>query len=83
MQYSMQGFTAEETVDYCKSRMKIAGCSSEVFLPQALAAIHTVSGGFPRNINNVAVASLMYCTNKKMQQVDEEAVYQANIEAGI
>lgn len=83
MQYSMQGFTAEETVDYCKSRMKIAGCSSEVFLPQALAAIHTVSGGFPRNINNVAVASLMYCTNKKLQQADEEAVYQANIEAGI
>lgn len=83
MRYSMQGFTAEETADYCASRMRIAGCASEIFLPQALAAIHTVSGGFPRNINNVAVASLMYCTLKKLQQVDEEAVYQANIEAGI
>jgi len=83
MRYSMQGFTAEETADYCKSRMKIAGSSNEVFLPSALAAIHTVSGGFPRNINNVAVASLMYCTHKKLMQVDEEAVYQANIETGI
>lgn len=79
----MQGLTAEETAEYCTSRMKIAGSMGEVFLPQALAAIHTVSGGFPRNINNVAVASLMYCTLKKQQQVDEEAVYQANIEAGI
>lgn len=83
MRYSMQGLTAEETAEYCTSRMKIAGSMGEVFLPQALAAIHTVSGGFPRNINNVAVASLMYCTLKKQQQVDEEAVYQANIEAGI
>lgn len=83
MRYSMQGLTAEETVDYCTSRMKIAGCANEVFLPSALATIHTVSGGFPRGVNNIAIASLMYCTGKKLQQVDEEAVYQANIETGI
>lgn len=82
MRYSMQGLTQEETADYCSSRMKIAGCDNEVFTPAALAAIHTVSGGFPRNINNIAVASLMYCTARRIQAVDEEAVYQANIETG-
>lgn len=82
MRYSMQGFTLEETADYCNSRMKIAGCSSEAFSPAALTAIHTVSGGFPRTINNIAVASLMYCTERKMLSIDEEAVYQANIETG-
>jgi general secretion pathway protein A len=82
MRYSMQGLTLEETADYCNSRMKVAGCNNEVFLPSALAAIHTVSGGFPRAINNIAVASLMYCTERKMMTVDEEAVYQANIEIG-
>lgn len=82
MRYSMQGLTLEETADYCNSRMKIAGCVSEVFSPAALAAIHTVSGGFPRAVNNIAVASLMYCTERKMLSVDEEAVYQANIETG-
>lgn len=82
VRYSMQGLTLEETSDYCNSRIKIAGCSNEVFLPSALAAIHTVSGGFPRTINNIAVASLMYCTERKMLSVDEEAVYQANIETG-
>lgn len=83
MRYCMQGLIQEETADYCISRMKIAGCMNEVFLPSALSAIHTVSGGFPRAINNIAVASLMYCTQKKLSTVDEEAVYQANIETGI
>jgi len=82
MRYAMQGLTLEETADYCSSRMKIAGTDNEVFTAAALAAIHTVSGGFPRNINNIAVASLMYCTARKIQSVDEEAVYQANIETG-
>ena len=41
------------------------------------------SGGFPRTINNITVASLMYATVRKMLVVDEEAVYQANIETGI
>jgi general secretion pathway protein A len=82
IRYSMQGFTLEETADYCNSRMKIAGCISEAFSPAALTAIHTVSGGFPRAINNIAVASLMYCTVRKMLSIDEEAVYQANIETG-
>lgn len=83
MRYCMQGLTPEETAEYCRSRMKAAGCLQEVFTPAAMAAIHTVSGGFPRGVNNIAVASLLYCTERRQQQVDEEAVYQANIETGI
>lgn len=83
IRYSMQGLTLEETADYCISRIKIAGCMNEIFTPSALSAIHTLSGGFPRTINNIAVASLMYATVRKMLTVDEEAVYQANIETGI
>jgi type II secretory pathway predicted ATPase ExeA len=83
VKYSMQGLTPEETAEYCISRMKIAGTVSDVFSPEALSAIHTVSGGFPRNINNVAVSCLMYCTEKKLHTIDEEAVYQANIEAAV
>ena len=83
IRYSMQGLSIEETADYCTTRVKIAGCMSEIFTPPALNAIHTISGGFPRNINNIAVASLMYSTVRKMLTVDEEAVYQANIETGV
>ncbi len=83
MKYSMQGLNMEETTEYCSSRMSIAGCVNDVFLPEALTAIHTISNGFPRAINNIAVTSLMYSTEKKMPNITEEAVYQANIETGI
>lgn len=78
MRYSMQGLSIEETADYCTGRMKIAGCTSDIFTPSALEAIHTISGGIPRNINNIAITSLMYSTERKMLTVNEEAVYQAN-----
>lgn len=83
MRYSMKGLSEEETAKYCISRMKYAGCIQDVFSPQALVAIHKVSGGFPRAVNNIAIASLMYCTSKRIMKVDEEVVYQANIENGI
>lgn len=84
MRYSMKGLTLEETAEYCNSRMKLAGCcNSQVFSEAALNAIHTISGGFPRAVNNIAVASLMYSTVNNMLSVDEEAVYQANIETGV
>lgn len=56
---------------------------NEVFTPSALTAIHTISRGMPRSVSNIAVASLMYSTVRRMHTVDEEAVYQANIETGI
>jgi type II secretory pathway predicted ATPase ExeA len=83
MRYSMQGLTPEETAAYCVSRMKLAGSAREVFTPAALTAIHTTSGGFPRSVNNVALTALMYATAHRMDTVDEEAVYQANVETGI
>ncbi len=82
MRYSMQGLSLEETAEYCNSRIKLAGCPLEIFAPQALSAIHTVSGGLPRAINNIVVASLIYSASRKQAIVDEEAVFQANIETG-
>lgn len=82
MRYSMQGLTEEECRDYLSSRMKIAGCSREIFTPQATMAIYNISGGAPRVINNIATAALMYSAGKRSDIVDEEAVFQANIELG-
>ena len=78
--YVATGYPLEETGEYCKSRMRIAGCGSEVFTEGAIAAIHTSSGGFMRLVNKIASASLMYCTQKKTDIVDDEAVYQGNLE---
>jgi type II secretory pathway predicted ATPase ExeA len=83
VKYSMQGLTADETSAYLESRMALAGAHADVFAPEAVANIHSSSGGYPRNINNIAIASLMYSAGKNKRTVDEEAVYQANIELAI
>jgi type II secretory pathway predicted ATPase ExeA len=80
VRYSMRGLSQEETGGYPKSRMILAGVATDVFSEEAVRNIHSSSGGYPRNINNIAIASLMYCAGKNLSVVDEEAVYQANIE---
>jgi len=81
--YSMKGLTLPETCEYIKSRMGIAGVVRDVFTDQAFAIIHSSSNGFPRNINNIVAACLMYCKWKGLDIVDEETVYQANMELAV
>jgi len=78
--YSMKGLSLQETAEYLSSRMALAGVECGVFSEQAVSSIHSCSNGFPRNINNIAVHALTYCAWKKLDTVDEEAVYQASIE---
>ncbi len=43
--------TAEQTAQYIKQRLELAGTSTTIFLPDAVALIHEVSKGIPRVIN--------------------------------
>ena len=81
--YSMKGLTLPETGEYIKSRMALAGVTRDVFNDQAIAGIHSSSNGFPRNINNIATVCLTYCKWKGLDIVDEEVVYQANMELAV
>ena len=81
--YTMRGLTEPETHEYIKSRMEIAGVARDVFTQQAVSQIHSSSNGFPRNINNIVTACFMYCKWKGLDIVDEEAVYQANVELAV
>jgi len=47
-------FSASETADYVSHRLRVAGYRGKpLFTPEALAIIHSRSGGIPRNINNL------------------------------
>lgn len=65
----MQGLKKEECTEYLLRRMKLAGCSKNVFTPTAIEAIGSVSNGAPRLINNIATAALMYSASKKIDSV--------------
>ena len=66
----------EELNEYISSLLKAAGNTNDIFTPQAIEVIYSLSKGVPRLINNIAIASLMYGCATKKDFIDEEAVYQ-------
>ncbi|MDR1042049.1 MAG: AAA family ATPase [Deltaproteobacteria bacterium] len=60
-------FSLAETAQYVAFRMKAAGARRDPFTQQALAALHSRSGGLPGELNPVAERSLMtaWALNKK------------------
>ena len=72
----MQGIEKEELHGYISSLLNAAGNTNDIFTPQAVEVIYSLSKGVPRIINNIVTASLMYGCATKKDCIDEEAVYQ-------
>ena len=52
-------FSVSQTADYIGHRLRVAGYrGNPLFAPEALAIIHSWSGGIPRNINNLCFQAL-------------------------
>lgn len=51
LNYTLYPLEAEETKACIKYRLKVAGTEDEIFDPEAIDVIHTISNGFPRVIN--------------------------------
>lgn len=50
----------KETAEYVEERLRIAGATQDVFRPEALDAIHSISQGIPRIINLVCENALIH-----------------------
>ncbi len=69
--------TKEETAQYVRQRLTVAGAQKEIFTPDALTAIFELSGGIPRRINRLCDLSLLvgYAENmSRISSVEVEAV---------
>jgi type II secretory pathway predicted ATPase ExeA len=79
----MQGLKKEEIQDYIKTRMKIAGVVDDIFTPSAYEAIYSLTKRLPRIINNLVTTSLLYAYSKRLREIDEEVIYQAQNEISL
>jgi general secretion pathway protein A len=77
--YQLDPLGLEETHDYIKHRLEVAGCSREIFSQEALDLIFRSTGGVPRKINNLCDMSLLMGFIKKAEVVDETIVEEAMI----
>ncbi|MEC5193005.1 MULTISPECIES: ExeA family protein [unclassified Arthrobacter] len=66
--YTITGMGPADTTDYIRQHLKYAGRSDPLFSDDATTAIHQASRGYPRAVNNLAVASLIatYASNKSI-----------------
>jgi len=57
--FTITGMAPVDTVAYVRHHLKLAGRSDPLFSDDAITAIHQTSRGYPRAVNNLAVASLI------------------------
>jgi len=70
----LQPLRPDETRQYVKFRLLVAGRMTELFTPRALDALHTHSGGICRTLNKLAMLSLIDGTDHQQPLVDADSV---------
>jgi len=73
VRYAINGLDRTETTSYITHHLALAGRADTLFSDDAISLIHEVSRGLPRQVNNLAVASLIAAFAAKKAIVDESA----------
>ncbi len=73
--FHIRAFTEQETADYIRHRLMLAGIDGTIsFAPKALALIHRFTGGIPRTINRVSTLLLETASEHKTHTVSDAFV---------
>ncbi len=59
LNYNIDPLTADETDEYIKHRLTVAGATQTIFEPSAVQEVFRYSGGFPRRINIICDHALL------------------------
>ncbi len=73
VRYHMTGMTEQETSSYLRHHLALAGRSDTLFSDDAAALIHQTSRGYPRAVNNLAIAALIAAFAAGKAIVDESS----------
>ncbi len=74
MKYEIQPLSKEDVSSYIEHHLKIAGAKMPIFTESAKEAIALRSQGWPRVINQLTINSLLFGSQMKKEQIDEEIV---------
>lgn len=82
IKYHLGYFSAQQTTEYIRFRLKAVKCGREVFSEDALDLIYKQSGGIPRNINTLCDLCLLIGFMDHADAVDVKIVERAAAERG-
>jgi general secretion pathway protein A len=72
--FILTSLTQDDTADYLRTRLRLAGCERELFSIEAVSLLHEHAGGAMREIDRLAATSLREAFRKKRKIVDAEIV---------
>ena len=70
IKYHLSGLNEDETQEYIKHRLSVAGAKTDIFTKEAIELIYKYSEGLPRKINNVCDMSLLIGFGQEAKIVD-------------
>ncbi len=79
----LKAFEEGISQEYIQHRLKIAGCSNEIFTPEAAKLIHFYSEGIPRLINTVCDNALLESFLIKKEKIDEDIIESVAVNLGL
>ena len=83
MKIALKPFSDEDTRDYIKHRMKIAGCAGDIFTDSAITTVYRYSAGVPRLINTICDNALLEGCLFKTKSIDESVIRAVAIDLGL
>jgi general secretion pathway protein A len=75
--YHLSPLTREETQEYIRHRLRVAGVTGEIFTRRALQEVHRLSGGVPRIINVCCDRALLGAYTLEQRTIDTALVRRA------
>ena len=74
LQFNIGPLSLEETGEYLQHRLRCAGGMVDLFLPDAVAALHAFAQGVPRRINQAASLALLEAYGRNQTMIDADIV---------
>lgn len=68
--FHLGAMSQEDSRDYIRHRLRVAGCTEEIFDEAALDQIHTAAGGVPRLINVICELALVAAYGDGIKRID-------------
>jgi general secretion pathway protein A len=75
--YHLEPLTHNETEEYVRHRLKVAGATAKNFISQACRELYRLSGGIPRIINVIADRSLLGAFTQEEHEITPRMVRRA------
>lgn len=82
LRIDLEPWEKTDTEQYLKSALAQAGSQADVFTEAAVARLHSLSGGIPRHVAQLADLSLLAAAGRELPQIDAEVVESAYHELG-